>query len=54
MVEKKETRRGRLKKWLSGFLAVSTAMTMFGGNVTALMADEGAAEYALADRKSVV
>ena len=48
VVEKKETRRGRLKKWLSGFLAVSTAMTMFGGNVTALMADEGAAEYALA------
>ena len=44
----KVPRRQRLRKWLSGFLAVSTALTMLGGNATALMADEAATEYALA------
>ena len=42
------SRRSRLKRMLSSFLAVSTAITMISGNVTTLMADEPSTEYALA------
>ena len=40
------SRRGRLRKLFSGFLALSTAITMLGGTV--LTADELSTEYALA------
>ena len=48
----KTTRRSSLRKMLSGFLAVSTAVTMLGGN-TVFFADETAAgTYALAGEGS--
>lgn len=47
-IRNKVPRRDRLRKLLSGFLAVSTAITMLGGNATVLSADEAATEYALA------
>ena len=48
----KTTRRSSLGKMLSGFLAVSTAVTMLGGN-TVFFADETAAgNYALAGEGS--
>ena len=42
------SRRNRLKKLLSGFLAMSTAITMLGGSAATMMAEEPATEYALA------
>ena len=43
----RKTRRSRLRKMLSGFLAVSTAVTMLGGNA-AFIAGEPGSDYALA------
>jgi hypothetical protein len=40
--------RIRMRKLLSGFLAVSTAITMLGGSAVTLMAEEPSTEYALA------
>lgn len=37
-----------LRKWLSGFLAVTTAFTMLSGSAASLLAEEPATEYALA------
>lgn len=44
----KATRRCRLRKLLSCFLALSVSATMLGGNASVLFADEPATEYALA------
>jgi len=40
--------RIRMRKLLSGFLAVSTAITMLGGSAATLLAEEPSTEYALA------
>ena len=45
-------RRGRLRKWLSGFLAVSTAVTMLGGQIASFYGDETDSTYALAGEGS--
>ena len=52
MYEYRGLRKGRLRKWLSGFLAVSTAVTMLSGQTASFYGDEPGSTYALAGEGS--
>ena len=48
----RKVRGGRLKNWLSGLLAVSTAVIMLSGQIVSFYGDEPEGEYALAGARS--
>ena len=50
--ENRGRRKSRLKKWLSGFLAVLTAVTMLSGQTALFYGDEPDSTYALAGEGS--